>query len=973
MRKPLLFFVISFFVIFLSTTSLLGQTGIIKGKVTDAATGDPLPGANLVFKEFNIGAASNYDGKFIITAVPVGKHKLTVSYISYKTKEIEVNIEKDRVLELNIQLEHQSIVGETVVVTAQASAQVEAMSEQINSNTIKNVVSAKTIQSLPESNAAEAVGRISGVSLLRSGGEGNKVVIRGMAPKYSKIQIEGVDMASTGSGDRSTDLSMISPYMLDGIEVSKSIMADQEADATGGIVNFRLKEAPEKTHFNAILEGGYNGLTNTYDNYKISVGGSSRLFDKKFGIYAQLIMEQKNTSADQMGNIWFHKEEEDRPVETRAMQLIDVNRLLKRYGATLVLDYSLPTTKIKLSSFNSKINKDQQTWNINYALSSNDFGRNLTDEENELFVTNNALKFEQYFDHFLIEGGASFALSENKTPNQWEAFITLAQGSSPWDETVTHTENLYNLDPYEIPNLVTKVPVMLFTNMNHSEFYTRESEYAFDLSGTYSNTFSKSLDVKVKIGGRIKHKTKSYDAYIVTNMLGTGGPDAMAFRDMVIRAYYDQLSEYNRSLLGRSAAGGLRYDDFIDQNYVVNGFLGGRYRLDRMPNLEMFRKIDEMAVNQGVYYLDRPGSTLDDYWGYEDYYAFYIKPEIKLFERLTIVPGLRYEKNRTHYTGISGDISSMGRVYEHFPQDTLTHIRNNEYWLPMIQAFWKPYDWLNIKGGYVKTLQRPNYWDLVPSYKITRKKISWRNYALRPEQAQNWDFQVSVYDDKVGLFSVGYFYKKIKDMIFWTGDRAIVNPADYGLPDRTKFKLIAYSVNNEYDVTNHGIEFEWRSNFWWLPGLLKGLVININYTRNFSDAKYLQPRIIQEYDPNTFTLTLKNNDTTYAAPMLLQPDHLLNFTIGYDYKGFSIRYALRYKSHVFSRTDWWEELRGYSTDFIRHDLSIKQELPYEGLELFLNIYNLSNEYERDVINYRGFTSNEEHYGRIGYLGIRYTF
>ena len=57
----------------------------------------------------------------------------------------------------------------------------QAINQQLSSTTIKNIVSKNEIQELPEANAAEAVGRLPGVSLERSGGEGNKVVIRGMA------------------------------------------------------------------------------------------------------------------------------------------------------------------------------------------------------------------------------------------------------------------------------------------------------------------------------------------------------------------------------------------------------------------------------------------------------------------------------------------------------------------------------------------------------------------------------------------------------------------------------------------------------------------------------------------------------------------------------------------------------------------------------------------------------------------------
>ncbi len=90
----------------------------------------------------------------------------------------------------------ETIEGQTVTVTAQAEGQYQAINEQLNSSSIKNVVSAARIQELPDANAAESVGRLPGVSLIREGGEGSKVVIRGLSPQYNQITIDGIEMAS---------------------------------------------------------------------------------------------------------------------------------------------------------------------------------------------------------------------------------------------------------------------------------------------------------------------------------------------------------------------------------------------------------------------------------------------------------------------------------------------------------------------------------------------------------------------------------------------------------------------------------------------------------------------------------------------------------------------------------------------------------------------------------------------------------
>jgi len=76
---------------------------------------------------------------------------------------------------------------------------------------------------------------------------------------------------------------------------------------------------------------------------------------------------------------------------------------------------------------------------------------------------------------------------------------------------------------------------------------------------------------------------------------------------------------------------------------------------------------------------------------------------------------------------------------------------------------------------------------------------------------------------------------------------------------------------------------------------------------------------------------------------------------------------------VFKAANWYEKLRGYSTDFYRYDLSVRQKLPIRGMEIFLNVNNLTNELEKDVINHMHFANYIEDYGRNANVGLRYQF
>tara|TARA_B100001250_G_scaffold142803_1_gene122219 strand:- start:15454 stop:15774 length:321 start_codon:yes stop_codon:yes gene_type:complete len=106
----------------------------------------------------------------------------------------------------------------------------------------------------------------------------------------------------------------------------------------------------------------------------------------------------------------------------------------------------------------------------------------------------------------------------------------------------------------------------------------------------------------------------------------------------------------------------------------------------------------------------------------------------------------------------------------------------------------------------------------------------------------------------------------------------------------------------------------------------------------------------------------------------------MNLSLGYDYKGFSGRVSMLYKTDVFTQTNFWPELRKTTDDYQRWDLSLKQKLPTKGLEIFFNANNLTE--ATDVDRFRGSTSldssigslaAEQYYGKTFDLGFRYSF
>jgi TonB-dependent receptor len=935
----------------------------IFGIIIDSKTGEPLVGANIVLVGTGYGAAANIDGYFLILNVPPNEYQLKASYIGYKDTIITVRTISNRKLELNIELTYSGSSELTdVVVTGQAQGQMNAINKQLSSKTITNIVSAKQIQEIPDVNAAEAIGRLPGVSILRSGGEGNKVVIRGLSPKYNQVKVEGVKMAATGSDDRSSDLSMISPYMLEGIEVSKAALPDKEADVIGGSVNFILREAPEVLQFDVLAQGSYNGLKSEFGGFKFVAGGSNRFFDKKLGVFAQVDVENRNRDSYELEvnytNYTSPLDPEEVDVSIGNLLYKDISRKIQRYGGTVVLDYKLNDGKIKFSNFISGINNDNQVRYETLRPFYVDHFYTIEDNENSLFVMTNALSFEKSFSSFKIDGRISYALSQNESPRS----LTF-QGYEP--DAFDKEKLNYEVNPEILPSFANNnINNAYLYDVAISSYSTEESEVSFDINLEYNFSFSKQISLLIKTGFMYKHLEKKYDKEVNWMPIHWGGGEPASAINLILETY--------PWMQDSAPLGSVRlpYSLFIDPTYNPENFLGGNYTIQNIPDLSLANEIGDLL--EPTFFHSYPRSIKDDYSGYEDYNAGFLMTDIKIGSFITFIPGFRYEKNRTIYTGVRGNEQTKLEYIGYAHYDTTT-TRENEFFLPMIHLKYKPVEWFDVRLAYTQTISRPNYNQIIPSWNRRLKDVAWNNPYLKPARSTNIDLYASIFSNEIGLFSVGGFYKKIEDLIFSPGASAIVDPDVYGLPETSAGKTIYRMINNKYPVYVKGIEIEWQTHFWYLPGLLKGIVFNINYTHTESEVKYPRTIVETEYLNESPWVQITNIDTFFTDRLINQPNNILNVTIGYDYKGFSTRISMLYQDDIFRQDNFWRKLRSTSDELIRWDISIRQKLPIKGLEVLGNFNNVTASIERDINIGTNYPRREQHYGFMADIGIRYRF
>ena len=280
-KKLFIYSLLSVLFITGANISLSAQNYIIRGKVKDYGTGDPLPGASIVVKGTQKGAVANIEGVFVLKNINQKKIELTVTFMGYEPYTQYHDFSKKNNPFYNISLRPSAAQLDEVVVNEKAKGQVKALLDQKKAENIKNIVSAEQIEQFPDMNAAEAMQRIPGITLQKDQGEGRYVQLRGTPPELTNFNINGEQIPSPEGDVRYVGMDIISADQIEFIEITKVLTPDMDADGIGGTVNIITKKAKsEKPKINATLAGGYNNLRKT-NNYQVQFAYGQRY--KKFG------------------------------------------------------------------------------------------------------------------------------------------------------------------------------------------------------------------------------------------------------------------------------------------------------------------------------------------------------------------------------------------------------------------------------------------------------------------------------------------------------------------------------------------------------------------------------------------------------------------------------------------------------------------------------------------------------------------
>ena len=265
----------------LFTTALLllitmysfGQKGVLKGTINDSKTGESLVGTTVLMQGTTTGTITDFDGNYILPNIPPGAYNMVISFISYQSQIIRVEIKDGQETVLNVQLEPATLdVGEVqVVATRRTDTEMSMLSKLKAQNLIVSGITAQQISRSQDSDAAEVVRRVPGITIT----DGRFVIVRGLIERYNSVMLNNATAPSFEADKRAFSFDAIPSGLIDNILIYKSPAPELPADFAGAAIDVQTKSAADFNGFSLSYGARYTENTTFNPDFQTHQGSKT--------------------------------------------------------------------------------------------------------------------------------------------------------------------------------------------------------------------------------------------------------------------------------------------------------------------------------------------------------------------------------------------------------------------------------------------------------------------------------------------------------------------------------------------------------------------------------------------------------------------------------------------------------------------------------------------------------------------------
>ena len=913
-----------------STLVQAQPAGSIHGTVTDDRR-NPLVGAIVRTTSAGGFATTDQTGRYRVAGVGAGEVLVIVSYIGFRPDTVRITVRSGEETAADALLQPlATALPELSVIAGRARGDALALNEQKEAPNLVNVVSAEVITSLPNTNVADAIGRLPGVTLERDEGEGKYVQIRGTEPRLSNVTIDGVHVPAPEGGARNVKLDVIPSDLIGTIELNKTLSADLDGDAIGGSVNLVTKRPGDRPTYSIGGLGGYTNLQGGRSLYQVSgtfgqrfgadhrlglmIGGTYDWNGRGIDDVEPVVSTFNNCGGTGATAVWCGGEDYRRYQYQRS-----------RIGFAGALDYRLgPASSVYIRGLFSGFRNYGFRWATSPAPGSFLTATQTNQDGTTGAGVQNRQPNEQIYDvvaggaHDLggarIDYSASLARSRQDRTNQ----RTTSFAS-------TFSDVAYKVD---FPDGVTP----RFVPMNGRNI-NDPTTYVLDGS-TLNNDHTFERDLAAAVNVSLPYRA------------GHGGVFKVGAK---IRSGHKEQSIADQFFSGDEAT----TMDHMLATFSQAGYYKSQYPLGPVPDYDKTEAY--LASHPSVLSLNATKGHLrndpNNYVAAERVAAAYAMNTVE-FGPVLLQAGVRLEHTSSDYTGNKVLVDTQGHYTSTQP---VTGGANYTNVLPSIQVRYAIDGLTNLRAAVGAGIARPVIGTLVPFATENDKKqeISAGNPTLKPTKATNLDLLVEHYFASVGVISAGAFYKDLRDPIY-PGVASVITSGTYAGYAQVR-------AENGPKAHLYGVELAWQQQLTSLPGALSGLGILANYTHAWSRALF----------PDGAGRTDKPS-------LLRQAPDLFNVGLTYDRDGFSARAALTYNGPSIFQYNYQDGVTGGTTGpngdiYLYSRSQIDAQVSYRlhsGLEFYANGLNLNNAVFGFYQGASPYTIQREYYGPSVSFGAR---
>lgn len=782
------------------------QAQTIKGTVLDQKTGEPLVGANVSVIGTSQKTLVKLDGTFAIRNLKPGINQIEVSSVGFQTKQSEkINLSAGETKQVTLKLKEGSSQLSEVTVNAGRDKETDNFARRLErvSEPVMNVLSAKTIQLLPDITVANALQRVSGVTIEKSGsGEARYPIIRGMEKRYINTLVNGIKIPSPDNRSRYIPLDLFPSELLERLEVSKSLTPSMEGDAIGGSINLVMKDAPSKLLLQANAALGYNN--------SFSSGGYSKFDKRTINKQSPSEVNGNNYTAvpKDFSNQHLNYNNVSAPLNS-TFGLTVGNRFGrdKKFGFIVSGSYQNiyrgTTSNFFLPNAQPGLNNIPLFSNLQlrkYSVQSQRMGLNgkldyQINSKNKISLVNTFVRLDDYQSRAIWDTVALNSVVDNSFRSQWQY------------------QSIYNATLLGMHQLSQSVKV--------------------DWTATYSKANNHIADQ-----ASFTHQYAIVATTLTADKLQSSSHLWSHNSDEDLAAYLN-ISEKSE-LMGRPIelkAGGLyrtkKRDNYYN-SYGLSPVLGAVY-----TNINEATWIFKTA-SDGL-----ASATGNNYDFTENIAAGYFQGKWDLTTQLEVLGGVRAEFTKQNYnTQLSKDVTARSGTIKY------TDL------LPSIQFKYALSKNQNLRLAYYKALARPGFAEMIPDgidgefFKERGDPIN-----LLHSVADNLDIRYELYSKNADQLLLGAFYKNIKDPI----EIAAVKPQGINsLYLQPVNKGTAYNYGFEAVVTKYFGVFGISANYTYTNSNIKDSVVlsSRNAGGQIVSSKLEQSRPLQGQSNHVGNLSL---------------------------------------------------------------------------------------------------------------------